>query len=132
MPMPPTTALLLQIADGASYVIAQVPHKAHAAGSPDVRLDSGGVQAYWQTRRWRADSVIVEESSVGRALVTDLPDEISRRVDRYKPQLSKEARLMIQSGKIADKLVWVPQEAPASTPSGTSYWPFPMASTTTR
>jgi predicted phage terminase large subunit-like protein len=65
-----------------------------------------------QQRRWRADCVIVEESGVGRALVTDLPGEISRKVGRYKPQLSKEARLRIQSGKIEDKLVWVPQEAP--------------------
>ena len=38
MPMPPTSALLLQLAVGASYVIAQVSIRSKLLGSPDARL----------------------------------------------------------------------------------------------
>jgi phage terminase large subunit-like protein len=46
-----------------------------------------------QQRRWRADFVIVEESGIGRALVTDLPGEISRRIGRYKLSSARKPAL---------------------------------------
>lgn len=64
--------------------------------------------------KWQADRVIVEEAGTGFALVQELRREkkLRGKIFVYKPKLSKEERVEVESAKLEAGLVMLPAEAP--------------------
>lgn len=77
---------------------------------PDLRRKA--IRLY---REWTPDKVIIENASTGISLSQDMWEEIStsrRNIVPYQPLQNKEERLDIQSAKIEQGLIVLPEQAP--------------------
>ncbi len=64
------------------------------------------------SRDWETENTIVEDTELGRALVTDIRRTNTARPILYRPIFDKEARLLAQAARFEAGQVHLPREAP--------------------
>jgi predicted phage terminase large subunit-like protein len=75
---------------------------------------------YWDLKRavlamrqkWRPDDVIIEAIGIGKGLCQELNRTSGSRYWAWEPAVSKEERLLAQTGQIEEGRVWLPAELP--------------------